>query len=156
MRRKSYKKADQFLEMVRLKPSMNNDAKIQLIHSVEKDYWISRAAKSITHYAFRNGPVETMHANGQLSQDDMKILNKFMVNRLAHVMRLLFEERWLEFQVLISAYSMSGTEWDEPEIDEEEFKAAIELMLLFGGEISQRVRTDEAAATSTNSAKNQK
>ena len=36
----------------------------------------------MTHYAFRNGPVEDMHANGQLSQQDMKTLNKYMVNRI--------------------------------------------------------------------------
>lgn len=31
-------------------------------------------SKAITHFIFRNGPIENMHANNQLSQDDMKIL----------------------------------------------------------------------------------
>ena len=29
---------------------------------------IDAISKAVTHYAFRNGPVEDMHANGQLSQ----------------------------------------------------------------------------------------
>ncbi|QNB47796.1 hypothetical protein BR63_16900 [Thermanaerosceptrum fracticalcis] len=53
---------------------------------------ISTIAKAITHFVFRNGPVENMHANRQLSQDDMKTLNKFMVNRLAYVFTLIIEE----------------------------------------------------------------
>ncbi len=34
-------------------------------------------SKAITHFIFRNGPIEDMHAdpNNQLSDDDMKILN---------------------------------------------------------------------------------
>lgn len=46
---------------------------------------IDAISKAVTHYAFRNGPVEDMHANGQLSQQDMKTLNKYMVNRIRAV-----------------------------------------------------------------------
>jgi len=79
---------------------------------------INVISKAITHFTFRNGPVEDMHAypNNQLSEEDMKILNKFMVNRLAHVFTLIIEERWIEFDFLIKTYGMYGHDWDEAEV----------------------------------------
>lgn len=44
---------------------------------------IDPISKAITHFIFRNGPVEDIHANNQLSEKDMKMLNKYMVNRIA-------------------------------------------------------------------------
>lgn len=38
---------------------------------------------ALTHYLFRNGPVENMHSDGKLSQEDMKTLNKFMVKSIS-------------------------------------------------------------------------
>lgn len=55
---------------------LNDNSKQRILQNFNIDLF----AKVITHYAFRNGPVEDMHANNQLSQDDMKTLNKFMVN----------------------------------------------------------------------------
>ena len=56
-------------------------------------------AKAVTHFAFRNGPIEDIHANPdkQLTDDDMKILNKFVHNRLTYVFDLIINERWAEF-----------------------------------------------------------
>lgn len=64
---------------------------------------LNMISKALTHFAFRNGPIEDMHAhpNNQLSESDMKILNKFMVNRLAYIFTLIIEERWIEFDFLI-------------------------------------------------------
>lgn len=45
-----------------------------------------------THYAFRNGPVENMHAQGKLSQSTMMKLNKFIVNRLAYIFTLMLDD----------------------------------------------------------------
>lgn len=53
---------------------------------------LTMISKAITHFSFRNGPIEDMHASpkNQISQDDMKTLNKFMVNRLRVLLRLIF------------------------------------------------------------------
>lgn len=51
-----------------------------------------RFAKAVTHFVFRNGPIEDMHAEGKLSQNDMKTLNKFLYNRLGHVFKLIEQE----------------------------------------------------------------
>ena len=82
---------------------------------------LNMIAKAITHFAFRNGPIEDMHADPkkQLLDNDMKILNKFMVNRLAYVFKLIIEKRWIEFNFLvIQTDLMYGHDWDEAEPDD--------------------------------------
>ena len=49
--------------------SLNNKMKNHLMSTD-----IAYVSRAIAHYAFRNGPVEDIHSNGQLSDDDMKIL----------------------------------------------------------------------------------
>ena len=70
---------------------LNSDSKERLL----KRENIEMLSKMITHFAFRNGPVEDMHANNQLSQEDMKILNKYMVNRIAGLLTAIADEDWL-------------------------------------------------------------
>ncbi|UQZ84611.1 hypothetical protein SK3146_03866 [Paenibacillus konkukensis] len=89
-------------------------------------------AKAITQFAFRNGPVEDMHAhpNNQLSENDMKTLNKFMVNRMAYIFQLIIEERWIEFDFLIrNTDRWYGHGWDDAEPDDGGTRKLIELML---------------------------
>ena len=49
--------------------------------SVLTDEMINSLSKAMTGYCFRSGSIEDMHANGQLSQDDMCLLNKEMVKK---------------------------------------------------------------------------
>lgn len=93
---------------------------------------INLLAKAITHFSFRNGPVEDMHAhpNNQLSENDMKILNKFMVNRMAYIFQLMIEERWVEFDFLVrNTDRWYGHSWDDAEPDDGGTRKLIELML---------------------------
>jgi hypothetical protein len=93
---------------------------------------INMISKAVTHFAFRNGPIEDMHAhpNNQLSQTDMKTLNKFMVNRLAYIFTLIIEERWIEFDFLIrNTDMMHGNNWDKAEIDDGDTRKIIEMMI---------------------------
>lgn len=69
---------------------------------------------ALTHYLFRNGPVEDMHSNGQLSQEDMKTLNKFMVNRIAGLLKTIDNGEWLKLELLLNFYKLFGNEWDKP------------------------------------------
>ncbi|NLM97597.1 MAG: hypothetical protein GX175_08325 [Halanaerobiaceae bacterium] len=91
---------------------------------------LNMISKAITHFAFRNGPVEDMHAhpNNKLSDEDMKVLNKFMVNRLAYVFTLIIEERWIEFDFLVRNIDwMYGHDWDEAEPDDGGTRKIIEM-----------------------------
>lgn len=81
--------------------------------------WISIA---LTHYLFRNGPVEDMHADGKLSQDDMKILNKYMVNRIAGLLKLANDNEWLKIRLMLSYFKLFGQDWDKPEYDTEDIE----------------------------------
>lgn len=103
--------ADDFLKNV--PDSTNQSMKAVFMSSFD----IDKFSKIITHYAFRNGPVEDMHANGKLSEEDMMILNKFMVNRIAGILQLVKKEQWFKLVGLMQLYENFGTHWDEAEPD---------------------------------------
>lgn len=108
------KLADEFVNsIIRTHPHLNKDSKARIFSELNRQESIDKIAKAITHFAFRNGPIETMHSNKQLSQADMKTLNKFTVNRLAYLVELILSDRWAEFETTIEGYSMYGTAWDE-------------------------------------------
>lgn len=90
---------------------------------------IDALSKAITHYIFRNGPVESMHANNQLSEDDMKTLNKYMVNKVATLLTAIADNDWLELQCLFSIYKIYGTSWDKAEPEMDDIKNAFKLIL---------------------------
>ncbi len=92
---------------------------------------LENISKALTHYIFRNGPVEDMHGNGKLSQQDMKILNKFMVDRIAGILETIYEGDWLKLELLLDFYSNFGTNWDKPNPDKKEiellYKKSLEI-----------------------------
>lgn len=92
---------------------LNKDSKERIMQKENID-WISKA---LTHYFFRNGPVENMHANHQLSQDDMKTLNKYMVNKIAGLLSLIADGEWFKIELLLNSLSIYGSDWDKAEID---------------------------------------
>ncbi len=75
---------------------------------------------ALTHYLFRNGPVEDMHSDGELSQEDMKTLNKFMVNRIAGLLTTMNKEEWLKLELLLNFYRLFGGNLDKPVADTDE------------------------------------
>lgn len=90
---------------------------------------IDAVAKAITHFAFRNGPVEDMHSNDQLTQNDMKTLNKYMVNRIAGLLTAIADQKWLHLEALFSCYQFYGTEWDKAEPDIEEIDVVLKHII---------------------------
>ena len=96
------------------------DAFYDLMDAQIGEYSISDLAKAITVEVFRNGPVEDMHAAGKLSEEDMKILNKYMVNKLARLLSLFEDEDSFGLYLLLGFALRCTTEWDEPEIDMDE------------------------------------
>lgn len=60
----------------------------------------------------------------------MKILNKFMVNRIAYLFQLIIEERWIEFDFLIkNTDRWYGHNWDKAEPDDGGNRKMIEMAL---------------------------
>lgn len=57
---------------------------------------IHNLSVATTHLIYRNGPVENMHADGKLTDQAMKNINKFMVNRLGGVFSILLNPQKVE------------------------------------------------------------
>lgn len=95
---------------------LNQDSKERLL---KKDN-IDMISIALTYYLFRNGPVEDIHTSGKLSQEDMKTLNKFMVNRIAGLLKTINSGEWLKLEMLLNYYSLFGQDWDKPIPDTDE------------------------------------
>lgn len=106
---------------------LNVDSKERLL----KRENIDTISKAITHFIFRNGPVEDMHANNQLSENDMKTLNKYMVNRIAGLLTAIENNNWLQLELLLAYYGLFGSEWDQAVPDMEEINSALENALKY-------------------------
>lgn len=80
-------------------------------------------AKAITHYIFRNGPIEDMHSENKFSQKDMKTLNKYMVDHIATLLTCIYKQDWLKLEMLLAFYSVYGQDWDvaKPDFQELDF-----------------------------------
>lgn len=102
---------------------LSNASKNRLLKSEN----IDGLAKSLTHHIFRNGPVEDMHAAGQLSEEDMKTLNKYMVNRLAGILLAVYENKWLQLELLHEFLKGFGNQWDPAEPDMEDLDLIWEM-----------------------------
>ena len=78
---------------------------------------ISRTSIALVHDIFRNGPVEDIHAgpDSKLSDKEMKIINKYMVDQLAGILDALQREDWLSLYFLTLQNRFFGREWDEAE-----------------------------------------
>jgi hypothetical protein len=97
---------------------LQEKAKVELLSGDES---ISKIAKALTHFAFRNGPIESMHADKEknITDEDMEILNKYMVNRLAYVFQLIKDEKWLELNFLVNSIGkLFGHSWDDAKPDD--------------------------------------
>jgi hypothetical protein len=87
-----------------------------------KDPDIDMLAKAITQYAFRSGVVEGMHAEGKLTDADMKELNIFFSNRVAGILAKVFAGEWLQIMLLFNFYKALSVDWDSVEPDVREFE----------------------------------
>lgn len=74
---------------------------------------IDKYSKALAHHIFRNGPIEDMHTNGQLSDNDMKKLNKFAVNRIAGILLTIQKKEWYKLNSLCETLLINlGSDWD--------------------------------------------
>ena len=69
-------------------------------------------AKAIVAYCFRNTILEDIHADGRISQEEMKVLMQTAVN---HVYAVLSHEGDVEFEEKVLSHALKFTQgWDEP------------------------------------------
>lgn len=110
----------------------------ELLEFLAGQEYIRNLAIGLTQYSFRSGPIEDMHSGkfditeatedtnpddiSQLSEEDMKKLNKYMVDKLGFLLHLLVEERYLDMALLLEYPIALGNHWDSPNIEKEEKK----------------------------------
>ena len=82
---------------------------------------INMLSKGITQFVIRSGPVEEMHAENKLTQNDMEILNKFMTNRIAGLLQTIFNGDVANALKVLTFYASLSFDWDSVKPDTEEF-----------------------------------
>lgn len=120
---------------------LNENSKERLLQKEN----IDRFSKALTHYVFRNGPVEDIHANSHLTDADMKILNKYMVDKIATILSLAMDGEWLKIELLMSFYSLYGVDWDPAEVDTSEVDMIFKNALGFGTPEKEREEAVEVS-----------
>lgn len=96
--------------------NLNLDSKKRLL----KKENIDKISKAITQFIFINGPIKDIYSEEKISQNDMKTLNKFMVNRIAGLLTAIGDNSWLKLELLLHYYKIYGSECDKAEPDMEE------------------------------------
>ncbi|MGG5461639.1 hypothetical protein [Clostridium sp. B9] len=72
---------------------MNND-------KITKEH-IARIAKGSAYFIFKNGPVNKLHKENKISDEDMKNMQEYLQNHLAYLYEVLLEEGNLKKYELI-------------------------------------------------------
>lgn len=74
---------------------------------------------ALSHFAFRNVPIEDIHAEGKLSHQDMLIINKYIVNAFALIIDKLINNKFDELEKFLAVTSsLFGTYWDDPGLED--------------------------------------
>jgi len=116
----------------------NEDERLfNLLNESTQDWFLDNTnidllSKAITKYIFRDGPIEDLHAKKGITQEDMKELNIFMVNRIAGLLKYAMDGRWTKLMLALSVFSMGTSEWYPAEPATEEIEIAYKLATEFG------------------------
>ena len=90
-------------------------------------------AKSLVADCFRNGPLEDLHAKGKISQEEMKELMKYAVNRMFYWLWLKKNSNFLYNFELKAYHLIYSNGWDDPDIDvEEQLRKSVEAVNFSG------------------------
>jgi len=72
-------------------------------------------AKGIVAIAFRNGPLEGLHAQGKINEGEMRDLMKWAVDAVTDLLRLQQKERRVYNVVVTTARQLYAAHWDAPD-----------------------------------------
>ncbi|MCL2176554.1 MAG: hypothetical protein FWB72_01175 [Firmicutes bacterium] len=113
------KKAQDFLNFMVVERGITSE-KFYDSMDIVKRFSLEQISKALTHYCFRNGPVENMHAapNSKLSDADMKTLNKFCVDKIFTFLTMMKNNKVAELTEIIEFGIQYGSNWDEPQYRE--------------------------------------
>ncbi len=75
---------------------------------------LAREVKALVVLAFRNGPIEDVHAAGRITEEEMKRINKQAVNQLYRLLRLC-EQDCEEYARQLNFGELCTKHWDDPD-----------------------------------------
>jgi len=115
-----HKKANDFLDFMATEHGITAEKFFDNMDIVKK-YSLEQISHALTHYCFRNGPIEDMHAhpNNQLSDIDMKVLNKFCNDKIFTFLTMMKTNKIAELNEIIEFGLQCGLDWDKPEYRED-------------------------------------
>lgn len=144
--------------------SARNETLLRVIHGeqidVNYELPIEKVIRDLavwtTHQIFRNGTIEDLHAGkygfadfenippntpieqiSQLTQKDMKNLNKELVDNVGFILKLFSQADYFKLAVFINSYRLDGDDWDNPNIKGVESEYNDYLLMLAGVEKDQ-------------------
>lgn len=103
-------------------------------------------AKCSAVYAFRNGPIENIHASGRISDEEMEKINRYMVNRLGEIFFLLSTGRGKDLDALLLFPEICSSDWADADLSELEDNVQIGKMFAQNCEfasVSQQPKTQK-------------
>jgi len=137
--------------------AVRNEALVRALHNEELEIdfemniekVIKDLSVQITQYIFRSGSIEDFHARkynfedyesippntpiesiSQLTQGNMKTLNKELVDRIGFMIKLFVQADYHNLSTVINEYRHYGSDWDYPNIEEVEAKHNDYLLLI--------------------------
>lgn len=139
--------------------SKRNQALLRAVHNrefkikfdVTLDKIIRDLAVQITHYIFRNGTIEDLHAGrysfanygdippdtpmediSQLTQANMKTLNKELVDKIGFLLHHYANAGYANLHILLTEDTQNDPDWDDPDIETLEANHFDYLILKYG------------------------
>lgn len=95
----------------------------------DNDDAIKFYSKSVVMHVFRN-TLEDIHVEGKITDAEMKELCISMVNKMAFIFILLFNDRHEDLRILLGYPSLLASRWYDPDTkDEEEYLVKLKELL---------------------------
>jgi hypothetical protein len=100
------------IEKVFENDAFNKNSKKNMLDNSKAEDW----AKAIVHFIFRNGPVEDIHSKGNLTDEDMKVINKYMLDQMTGLVLSMQKGEWFILEQMAQFYLNFGTQWDPADL----------------------------------------
>lgn len=116
--KKKIKQSEEILTFIAQQKGITTEQFLANVNILEK-YSLEDISCALSHYCFRNGPIEDMHVEGKLSQDDMKELNKYCNDKIFTFLTMMKNNEIGKLLGIINHGIECGQKWDNAEYKED-------------------------------------
>ena len=113
------KQSDDMLNFIAEKHGIKTETFLEKMDIIKR-YSLEQISLALTHFCFRNGPIEDMHASpkNRLPSADMEVLNKFCYDKIFTFLTMMQQNKVAELEAIIQHGLSCGSNWDKPEYRE--------------------------------------